>query len=186
MKIRKLLAILCAAMLGCCAFGGTAFAEGTEPVDYSQYQLGDITMDGVVDVEDAQLALQCFTEALAHQPFKYIPYEQQLLVCARGFTIKTHWVYPQENSSFDITYIIDIEDVQSILNYYSDSLSNKTTLSYEEWIKADQRMQDYYAALYESVVTDPEHIWYSDQTDPETGERTVLWYNSSTVQKVRE
>ena len=66
MKKTKLLAVLSAAMLGCCAMGGTAFAEVAEPVDDSQYQLGDINLDGEVDVEDAQNAVRIFTQMLVH------------------------------------------------------------------------------------------------------------------------
>lgn len=36
MKTTKLLAILSAAMLGCCAMGGAAFAEEAEPLDLTQ------------------------------------------------------------------------------------------------------------------------------------------------------
>ena len=53
MKLKKLFAFLSAGVLCCCALGGTAFAEETEPVDLSQYQMGDITMDGIVDLDDA-------------------------------------------------------------------------------------------------------------------------------------
>ncbi|MBR3269101.1 MAG: hypothetical protein IKI58_10335, partial [Oscillospiraceae bacterium] len=67
MKLRKLFAFLSAAVLGCCTLGGTAFAEETEPVDLSQYQMGDITMDGQVDLDDAQLALRTYVFMLAQK-----------------------------------------------------------------------------------------------------------------------
>ena len=119
MKIKKLLAILSAAMLSCCALGGTAFAEETEPVDYSQYQLGDVTMDGVVDVEDAQYALQIYADMMVGQDYiakGWYTEEQIALGNVDGKTYVT-------KEGFLVS--VDVEDVQLILMYYADKLSQK-------------------------------------------------------------
>ncbi len=185
MKIRKLLAILCAAMLGCCAFGGAAFAEGTEPVDYSQYQLGDITMDGVVDVEDVQLALDCCTDSLALRPFYHIPYEQQLLACAKGFVVLYHIEYAQEDRTRDSIEVITIAEVQSILQYYAQcGLAKKSDLSYEQWVETSENDQAAFARIYQEAVNASELTVYS--TDLNTGEQYVEYCGTATVQKVRE
>ncbi len=119
MKIKKLLAILSAAMLGCCALGGTAFAEETEPVDYSQYQLGDITMDGEVDVDDAQYALTIYTQMLAcHDVIAkgWYTEEQIALGNVDGKYLDTgdDWLLP-----------VGVDDAQLILMYYTDKLAQK-------------------------------------------------------------
>ncbi|MBQ8920553.1 MAG: hypothetical protein IJ060_00110 [Oscillospiraceae bacterium] len=119
MKIKKLLAILSAVMLGCCALGGTAFAEETEPVDYSQYQLGDINLDGEVDIEDAQIAQQFYTDYyLAKKPL--------------GTTLASHGITEEQLKLGDIInytnvtdYPVTIEDAYLILSYYTDQLSLK-------------------------------------------------------------
>ncbi|MBQ8921357.1 MAG: hypothetical protein IJ060_04250 [Oscillospiraceae bacterium] len=131
MKTKKILAILGAAMCSCCAVGGAAFAEETEPVDYSQYQLGDITMDGIVDVDDAQLALQCYTLSLAELP-QHIPYEQQLLGCVKGYT--RTYVIEDENGTIvrRNPYVADLLDSTMILVYYADSLAEKGTAGFDE------------------------------------------------------
>ena len=55
---KKLLAALCAAVLGICSLGtATAFAEE------ATYQKGDITMDGKVDVDDGLAALKLYNYA---------------------------------------------------------------------------------------------------------------------------
>ncbi|MBQ8921362.1 MAG: hypothetical protein IJ060_04275 [Oscillospiraceae bacterium] len=118
MKIKKLLAVLSAAMLSCCALGGTAFAEETEPVDYSQYQLGDITMDGKIDIEDAQLALQIYTDLLAQRD-----------IFASGYITKERLALGDVDGIDE--YIcgtvspVSIEDAYLILCYYSDRLCEK-------------------------------------------------------------
>ncbi len=120
MKIRILFAILCAAMLGCCAFGGTAYAEETKTLDLTQYQMGDINLDGEVDVEDAQIALIISAHNLAQRaPETYLDSlgitEEQMLL---GDVIR------DARESADR---IDADDAQQILIYYCDKLSGKST-----------------------------------------------------------
>ena len=58
---KKLLAALCAAVLGICSLGtATAFAEE------ATYQKGDITMDGKVDVDDGLATLKLYTYAILY------------------------------------------------------------------------------------------------------------------------
>ncbi|MBQ8921509.1 MAG: hypothetical protein IJ060_05030 [Oscillospiraceae bacterium] len=185
MKTTKLFAVLSAAMLGCCALGGTAFAEEAEPVDYSQYQLGDVTMDGKVDIEDAQLALQCYTDALAYRPFDYTPYEQQLLACVKGFVVSYHIEYAQEDRTRDSIEVITIEEVQSISEYYVQcGLAKKSDLPYEKWLESQELDQAAFARIYQDAVNASEFTVYS--TDRNSGERYVEYYGTATVQKVRE
>ena len=119
MKKTKLLAALSAAMLGCCAMGGTAFAEETEPVDYSKYQLGDVTLDGVVDVDDAQYALQICTDMMACYD-----------VIAKGWYTEEQIALGNVDGKYSDTGYgpilpVDCDDVQLILMYYTDKLSQK-------------------------------------------------------------
>ena len=119
MKKTKLFAVLSAAMLGCCAMGGTAFAEETEPVDYSKYQLGDVTLDGVVDVDDAQYALQIYADMMVGQDYiakGWYTEEQIALGNVDGKYSDTcdGWLLP-----------VDCDDVQLILRYYTDKLAQK-------------------------------------------------------------
>ena len=184
MKLNKIFAILSAARLGCCALGGTAFAEEAEPVDYSKYQLGDINLDGEVAIDDAQLALQCYADALANRPFVNIPYDQQLLACAKGFVVSTHVVYPQEDRTVETTRVITIEEAQDILNYYCECvLAKKSDLSYEEWIAAQEDQQAIFSAMYNEYVNNPEYTAYG--TDFETGERYVWYHSTTAVLRVR-
>ena len=118
MKKTKLLAVLSAAMLGCCAMGGTAFAEEAEPVDYSKYQLGDITMDGNIDIADAQLALQIYTDLLAQRD-----------IFASGYLTEERLALGNVDGVDD--YVcgtvspVSIEDAYLILYYYSERLCEK-------------------------------------------------------------
>ena len=118
MKKTKLLAVLSAAMLGCCAMGGTAFAEEAEPVDYSKYQMGDINLDGVVDIEDAQLVQKYYTVTLAKWPldttlaFLNITEEQLVL----GDIVREQYYV------VDTVYVVV---AQLILCYYTDKLCDK-------------------------------------------------------------
>ena len=119
MKKTKLFAVLSAAMLGCCAMGGTAFAEETEPVDYSQYQLGDVTLDGVVDVDDAQYALQIYVDMLACHD-----------VIAKGWYTEEQIALGNVDGEFsegcDGSLLpVDCVDCQLILMYYTDKIAQK-------------------------------------------------------------
>ncbi|MBQ8921363.1 MAG: hypothetical protein IJ060_04280 [Oscillospiraceae bacterium] len=123
MKTTKLLAILGAAMLSCCALGGAAFAEETEPVDYSQYQLGDITMDGVVDVEDVHLMADAYTYCLAWKnPVEYgIVTEQQIKL---GNIDRQSFIETNKHGD-TIEFPIDLSEALCVLMYYTDSLAQK-------------------------------------------------------------
>ncbi|MBR3269100.1 MAG: hypothetical protein IKI58_10330 [Oscillospiraceae bacterium] len=127
MKLRKLFAFLSAGVLGCCALGGTAFAEETEPVDLSQYQMGDINMDGQVDLDDAQLALRTYVFMLAQKDVK-----ECLGVTEEQIKLADVISYSTEKNSY-----LDAADAQVILEYYTDQLSEKSTAdTISEFIQA--------------------------------------------------
>ena len=119
MKTKKLFAILSAAMLGCCALGGTAFAEETEPLDLTQYQMGDINIDGEVDVEDAQIALQLYSDYLAG-------YSADESYQRAGITAEQAKLGDIVSESAATDCLNDLSDAFYILSYYADSLSKKS------------------------------------------------------------
>ncbi|MBR3269098.1 MAG: hypothetical protein IKI58_10320 [Oscillospiraceae bacterium] len=136
MKLRKLFAFLSAGVLCCCALGGTAFAEETEPAAPQEYQLGDITMDGEINIDDAQLALRVYTWMLSHvDPVQkhFVTEEQLALGNVDGI----------ESNVNGITSPIDLDDATFILYYYTDALAYKTEgMNIEEYIALyDAKMQ---------------------------------------------
>ena len=138
MKLRKLFAFLSAAVLGCCTLGGTAFAEETEPVDLSQYQMGDITMDGQVDLDDAQLALRTYVFMLAQKDVK-----ECLGVTEEQIKLADVIRYSTEKNSH-----LDAADAHVILEYYTDQLSGKYTVeSITEYIQVRVANKTYTSKL---------------------------------------
>ncbi len=95
---------LISAMLLCAGSTVTAFAGG-EP---ELYLRGDIDRDGVISVEDAQLALRAYTNKVAYNPTGLHP-------------IQLEAANVLHDSEFDVT------DAQCILKYYvENSVSGKT------------------------------------------------------------
>ncbi len=138
MKLRKLFAFLSAGVLCCCALGGTAFAEETEPVDLSQYQMGDITMDGIVDLDDAQLALKTYVFMLAQKDVK-----ECLGVTEEQIKLADVIRYSTEKNSH-----LDVADAMVILEYYTDQLSGKYTVeSITEYIQVRVANKTYTSKL---------------------------------------
>ena len=117
MKLKKLFAFLSAGVLCCCALGGTAFAEETEPVDLSQYQMGDITMDGIVDLDDAQLALRTYVFMLAQKDVK-----ECLGMTEEQIKLADVIRYSTEKNSY-----LEVTDAYVIMEYYTYRLSGKST-----------------------------------------------------------
>ena len=185
MKKTKLFAVLSAAMLGCCAMGGTAFAEEAEPVDYSKYQLGDINLDGEVDVDDAQFALQCYSDSLAHQRFKSAPYEQQLLACSKGFIIISHREYPDTGETEDVPRVLDVDDVNPIMKYYVNHLAKKTDQTYEAWLDSNAIFQQSFTNYYNRYKHEPstELFPHTEKVDGE--EKVIYYYSRAYAVKVR-
>ena len=119
MKKTKLFAVLSAAMLGCCAMGGTAFAEEAEPVDYSQYQLGDINLDGEVDVEDSQYALQIYVDMMIGQDYMAMGWYTEEQIALGN-------VDGEFSEGCDGSLLpVDCADAQWILRYYTDKIAQK-------------------------------------------------------------
>ncbi len=138
MKLRKLFAFLSAGVLCCCALGGTAFAEETEPVDLSQYQMGDINMDGQVDLDDAQLALRTYVFMLAQKDVK-----ECLGVTEEQIKLADVIRYSTEKNSY-----LDVADAKVILEYYTDQLSGKYTVeSITEYIQVRVANKTYTSKL---------------------------------------
>lgn len=179
---KKIFAAMCAAVLGCCTLAGTASAAENAPVDYAAYQLGDITMNGVVDIEDAQLALQTYVFAMAKED-PGIPYEQQLLGCVKGFTVTESREYPEENKKTETHTVVNVTDAQVILLYYLAVLSKQTNLSLEEWVKANAHLQQVFANDYEIAARCTRHPVY--KTDRQTGESVLLYYQFIYPQKTK-
>ena len=162
MKLKKLFAFLSAGVLCCCALGGTAFAEETEPVDLSQYQMGDITMDGIVDLDDAQLALKCYVHSLAGKEL-LIPYEQQLLGCIRGYVQTERVVDENDQVLFINQIIIDVTDAQEILDYYVATLAKSTELTLEEYVAQDEVEQNVIARFEQQAINyNEKKLFYSE------------------------
>ncbi len=136
MKLKRLFAFLSAAVLGCCALGGTAFAEETEPAATQEYQLGDITMDGEINIDDAQLALSVYTWMLSHvDPVQkhFVTEEQLALGNVDGI----------ERLVFGRTAPVDLNDALFILYYYNDTLAYKTEgMDIEEYIVQWKKNRD--------------------------------------------
>ena len=64
--MKKILAMLSAAVLGCCMLTAPAFAADEAAQETEQtYQLGDVDMDGEITAADAQLVLREYVKRLA-------------------------------------------------------------------------------------------------------------------------
>jgi hypothetical protein len=183
-------------VLCCCALGGTAFAEETEPAAPQEYQLGDITMDGQVDLDDAYMAQACFTEQLAgygsslYSDVKFngevVPYEQQLLGCVKGYSV----LYQEEDSEGNVIFsqdcVVDLSDAFVLLYYYVDTLAEKTEASFSEWLEDDiskKTREDWIDKTYESNLSRSGQK-YGPQKSTYTHESTEI-YKSYTIQKIR-
>ena len=148
MKKTKLFAVLSAAMLGCCAMGGTAFAEVAEPVDYSQYQLGDINLDGEVDVDDAQYAQTIFTQMLACHD-----------VIAKGWYTEEQIALGNVDGKYSDTcdgwlLPVDCDDVQLILRYYTDKLAQKIGQQAAEEYIVEKMLETFNNPIPREIMTE--------------------------------
>jgi len=141
MKKTKLLAVLSAAMLGCCAMGGAAFAEETEPVDYSKYQMGDINLNGEVDIDDAQIALRLYTEYLVGRTAE----ESYLRNGITAEQAKLGDIVSYKGTDLSN----DLSDAFYILSYYADNLSRKN---------AEETVSEYVQRLINIGMANPDII----------------------------
>ena len=100
--MKKILAMLSAAVLGCCMHTAPAFAaDEAAPETEQTYQLGDVDMDGEITTRDAQLTLIAYVKLMALQPCKLT--KQQAALSHVGGIEEADRVY--------------VEDAQAILMY---------------------------------------------------------------------
>ncbi|MBR6107209.1 MAG: hypothetical protein IKQ39_04290 [Oscillospiraceae bacterium] len=75
--MKKILAMLSAAVLGCCALTAPAFAEETAAPETEQtYQPGDVDMDGEITAKDALRTLKGYVRTIAGHPDIFMTDEQ--------------------------------------------------------------------------------------------------------------
>lgn len=94
----------------------------TAPVSAAEtYQKGDINMDGIVDVKDVQLALEDYVELIVGNK-GFLTEEQRNLGNVNGETqISTIRVSQKEYK-----LVVDIQDIQLILFYYTEHLTDES------------------------------------------------------------
>ena len=83
----------------------------------SSYQMGDVNMDGTVDIADAQEALQFWCTSIAYKQGKLTP-EQQALGNVDGEITPIEW----ERGRIDTP--ISIKDAQILLIYYTGHMAH--------------------------------------------------------------
>lgn len=110
--MKKALAALAAAVLLCCTLISPVSAEET-------CQMGDVNMDGVVDLVDSQLVLEDFTEIMCRKE-GILSEEQRVLGNVDG-------AYRESYANPNAIYICDVVDSQLILLYYVTHMCNPET-----------------------------------------------------------
>ena len=114
--MKKMIAVLSAAVLCCGALTAPVFAE-EEPA--KEYMLGDIDEDGEVTVTDAQLVAQAYVQAIVRNPIELTDEQVE----------RSHVLGREEEG---ILYILD---AQAILMYSVKKLAGYT----------DEELKDYLA-----------------------------------------
>ena len=89
------------------------------PVTFSVYSRGDVNCDGVVDLDDAQLALLFYTKVTMGQTASPDEWYAEKTGTARGRASR----YAADLTG---TGSVDLSDAQSILRYYTLSMGEKT------------------------------------------------------------
>lgn len=104
----------------------------TIPVSAAEsYQKGDVNMDGIVDVKDAQLALEDYVEGLCGRRSELTDEQRNL----GNVTGKTDIIImPVSQTEFEL--VIDIIDAQLILRYYTEYLLDES-LTMDDYLKAN-------------------------------------------------
>jgi hypothetical protein len=120
--MKKMIAVLSAAVLCCGALTAPVFAE-EEPA--KEYMLGDIDEDGEVTVTDAQLVAQAYVTALVGKPIKLT--EEQVA--------RSHVLGLEEEGCLYLT------DGQAILMYSVNRLAGYT----------DEELKDFFANFGSSL-----------------------------------
>lgn len=84
------------------------------------YAAGDVNLDGTVELEDAMLALMCYTSRVANRSNLGFSYTQQR--CA----------------DIDKDGIVDVTDAMGILRYYVECMSGSVKVGFTEYLAQDQ------------------------------------------------
>ena len=125
---KKILAILSAAVLGCCALTAPAFAEETAAPETEQtYQLGDVDMDGEITAKDALLVLRACVKKLALRPCGLT--EQQVQLSHISGKERADYLY--------------VQDAQGILEYAVHKLAGYSEQELEIWFSDYLSKWDY-------------------------------------------
>ena len=119
-------------LLAAIAAGAMLCGMLTAPVSAAEtYQKGDVNMDGVVDVADAQLALVDYVEGLCGRRSELTDEQRNL----GNVTEKTEIIsMPVSQTEFEL--VIGIIDAQLILRYYTEHLLDET-LTMDDFLKAN-------------------------------------------------
>ena len=116
--MKKMIAVLSAAVLCCGALTAPVFAE-EEPA--KEYMLGDIDEDGEVTVADAQLVLDAYAQALVGNPIELTDAQVE----------RSHVLGLEKEGTLDAT------DAQIILQYSVKKLAGYT----------DEELKDFFANI---------------------------------------
>ena len=109
--MKKILAMLSAAVLGCCMLTAPAFAaDEAAPETEQTYQPGDVDMDGEITAKDALTVLRGCVKLLVLKPCGLT--EQQIALSHVGGVEEPNRIY--------------VEDAQAILLYYVKKLAGYT------------------------------------------------------------
>ena len=114
--MKKILAMLSAAVLGCCMLTAPAFAADEAAQETEQtYQLGDVDMDGEVTAKDAQLALKLYVHSIAlFNPFQFVTEEQ-----------------------YNLANIVHLDDSLTVADFYIDEKGYRCTIPGTEFVIND-------------------------------------------------
>ena len=139
--MKKMIAVLSAAVLCCGALTAPVFAE-EEPA--KEYMLGDVNTDGIIDSNDAMIALQCYVKSMIGvSPYERVTEEQYKLakVCHNDFRYTVCGYITDENGGkildkehpFEIADPVTCDDAQLILQYYALNLAGKDVGTLEDY-----------------------------------------------------
>lgn len=112
---------------------GTAL---TSPVSAAEtYQKGDVNMDGIVDVADAQLVVQDYLKLILYMDGILTKEQRQLgNVDGKIFVAKASKMKPELG---DVELVADVQDAQFIVLYYVEKIvidNQDNSVSIEEFI----------------------------------------------------
>ncbi|MBR3267687.1 MAG: hypothetical protein IKI58_03010 [Oscillospiraceae bacterium] len=111
--------------------------------------LGDITNDGLVDIQDAQLIMDCYTFSITDHP-KQI---HQLFGCVKGYIRRETTKDSDGNIIEQKTEIVDIDDAELIMEYLEEKTEQNPDLEFDEWL---DNHQDKLLELYEIRASEAE------------------------------